>query len=858
MPAYGLDDRPKSPKRDAPRDAQRERDAEGAEPSDFDGSTRSPNQEFMPLRIKVKPAYQPKNAARPSGAGDEGPKRKIYAQTVAVHEGQPAIPPTLFPRGNAPEEVALDAARGAVPAGARSMHNRQTTAESTSWLDTIDESGGSSDSSVHSRSNSIGLRRKHIRTGSGDTEAEFDAALDAAVEAAYDDGYEPASDTENQFRGSEAPAEARQPSVDTSNVRRIVDQARRRAREAEREAALVAAQAQENAAHNVSNGSRAFRADSVELDYRGAEEREEQEILEEMTRDYAFDDLEHDGRAKGPLPRESDSSGFSGRTWGSSIGSMPTSAGTPLSSVAETLSLPPPPKPLPKQPVPSSQPTSTQTRYSAHDSGDSSDMTASLPTPLNGPSQRPLGSAIGVRDRRLSGQQVKTLKIDTNTRPPRSQAAPRTQPVIEMESPALGALFDGGPKSASLLDDLASRQANGATKHLLAVDSTQRVTTPLSGSFSADTTSATSGSGFFEKDRAGRPNPPQGVPPSSPARGASKPSTGHGILRKNFSSSSLKSLRQPSATPPPAEDSPSLWGSRGGQSSSTSRREGLARDVPDLPSTAHLNAGDPTTTPLGSAFLRNDLHTADESLQQAPSDDRPATLEPCPESFLLRPFWLMRTIHQAVAHPKGGYISMRLFVPRDAWRVENVKLKNIDEKVANCDLLTAALLNLSKVDTLDADAVLEEMQAFELLLDQVQGQLVKKLGTEVGVNGSLSLFKALPAPDEGGLHQETLGGKGAGAGSKSYLSSWKKLRSKSSGASGLPSSLGNGTNRDLAREAQSLRSLPMTTSLTSKPVKKGLSRMSGIGPYSHYMASLARLCEAVQVLGTLMSSHAAW
>ena len=73
----------------------------------------------------------------------------------------------------------------------QSTHQRVQSTESTSWLDTIDESGGSScSSSVHSLSPK-GVRRKHLRTTSGGTEAEFDAALDAAVEAAYNDGYEP-------------------------------------------------------------------------------------------------------------------------------------------------------------------------------------------------------------------------------------------------------------------------------------------------------------------------------------------------------------------------------------------------------------------------------------------------------------------------------------------------------------------------------------------------------------------------------------------------------------------------------------------------------------------------------------------
>ena len=326
---------------------------------------------------------------------------------------------------------------------------------------------------------------------------------------------------------------------------------------------------------------------------------------------------------------------------------------------------------------------------------------------------------------------------------------------------------------------------------------------------------------------------------------------GPGILRKNFSSSSLKSLRQPSGTPPPGEESP---GTRLSSSSHQPRRDGLPLEVPDLPPNLLPIIRKPGFASGNSTFLSEGIYAGDVATQRPAKDGSPSPLEPCPESFLLRPFWLMRAIYQAITHPKGGFISTRLFMPRDAWRVENVKLKNIDEKVASCDLLTAALLNLAKVDTLDADAVLEEMQAFELLLDQVQGQLARKLGAEVGVGGSMALFKSTPALDENGAaNPDAPPGRAASAGGKSYLSSWKKLRSKSSGPSGLPSTFGSSNAREAAREPQAVRSLPMTASLNAKPLKRGKGDLLGIGPNAHYMASLGRLCEAAQILGSLKS-----
>lgn len=70
--------------------------------------------------------------------------------------------------------------------------------QSTSWLDTIDESGASSPVSTNTKL-SLYLGGTHSHHASNGTEAEFDAALDAAVEAAYDEGLEPALNEQEDF-----------------------------------------------------------------------------------------------------------------------------------------------------------------------------------------------------------------------------------------------------------------------------------------------------------------------------------------------------------------------------------------------------------------------------------------------------------------------------------------------------------------------------------------------------------------------------------------------------------------------------------------------------------------------------------
>jgi hypothetical protein len=191
-------------------------------------------------------------------------------------------------------------------------------------------------------------------------------------------------------------------------------------------------------------------------------------------------------------------------------------------------------------------------------------------------------------------------------------------------------------------------------------------------------------------------------------------------------------------------------------------------------------------------------------------------------------------------------LSTKLFIPRDVWRVKNVKLKGVEEKISNCDLLTAALLKLSKVDMYDADAVLEEMQTFESVLDQVQMSLSKKIGSEVGVQGAMPLFKAAQALDDVTTFDAPPPRVSNGP-SKSYLSSWRKLRSKNSGfgAGSMPSS------KEPSKDHLTISSLPMTPIPNAQHASRNISQVQFNGPNANYMSALARLCDAAQVLGEL-------
>lgn len=682
-------------------------------------------------------------------------------------------------------------------------HRRNLSHESASWLDPIDESGGSTNSSVHSRSSSR-VTRKHIRQPSGDTEAEFDAALDAAVEAAYDDGYEPLE-----------PAMTYDDEVDEDRIvtsMRGVELAEELARQTEREAAIKIAQEHERRRQ----ASLGHQVESYGGDFFDANDSDEEEerMLEEMTRGYVMEDftLDQQSRSQSSVPRESDSSGLTSRTWHSSMGSNPPTGMTTLSGASEILS-----------------------------SGHLHKASSPLPPPTQSLPQPPLNrppSTTGVRNRRLSGQTTKKLKIETSKLgPPPAMPPPHITASSAVQSQ---------PTSSYIAQQ---RQALSAISTRPGPFSTRAPSSPVRGLSLADATNPVSPPGGQDDE----------VRVDSPL--SSQPG-----VRNNFSSSSLKSLRSRQISMPHIDDVDPLPMTPLSQQVSNSSVSRLPT-MPPLPTPIATSFGDKTAGGFsGSHLFDSDFHSP---VVQSPSlthhdrqqhPDIPLPLEPCPSDPMFRPFWLMRALYQTLAHPRGGYISNRLFVPQDAWKVKGVKLRNIEDKMSQCDLLTAALLKLARVDSTDADAVLDEMQSFETILETVQATLSRRLGTEVGTQGMVTFkdekeSEAPPVP-----RNNSISGKGGAF-------SWRRLRSKGS-AVNLASTYGVKTNShggsasavpgilesDVISPGGSMPSLPMVAHPSSRPAKRDVSLAKFDGPNANYMASLARLFDAAQTVGRSLST----
>ncbi|KIW03040.1 uncharacterized protein PV09_05692 [Verruconis gallopava] len=743
------------------------------------------------------------------------------------------IPPPLSPRrlqtSQSDSQATIEKLQPAADTVAVTEHSRVNSGNSISWLDTIDESAGSSDDmSVHSLRDGA-INRKHVRVPSGDTEAEFDAALDAAVEAAYADGMEP-------FDYEDEPTLDYKDAVLSEPVKQMVDTERKRL--SDRSQIIQQAHARTKQLTKEGQFSSRISRDLYRL---SDDDLEEERILEEIQKDFGFD---FGLKSKPNPPRQSDSSEYSGAsTYHSSMSSSKAATASSLSTVSEsTVDIgSSPPKPVQELPRLSEESTTVRDSLALMSAGQTT-FGGPLPTPNANNSAT---AGMGVRSRRMSGQNAKQLKIETNVPPKKS--LPQPPPTA--------------PPTTVHLDDAQS------AKPLTAKSDTQLFPDTLPPQPPTTLITKSSPVSRAQDSQGARDAIPT---PTTPAPGLGLSGSGESrspgnkekpvALKKNKSSISLKT-RNVSVSSPDGSDvgSASTPLSTSFTNFSNNSRKNLLYKDTNVPPTPGLPSfGENLSRSASNVNLfESDLHSPYVPGSPNPmAANAPIPLEPCPESHLLRPYWLMRCFYQTIAHPRGGYLSTKLFVPRDVWRVKGVKIKAMEEKIANCDLLTAGLLKLHKVDSLDAEAVLEEMQQFELVLDQVQSNLSKKLGSDVSVQGIQSLFKDAPSlsgevvsPSD--VTSTSSSGSRAVSQGKSFLSSMRKLRSKSSAVTLTPSSSGITTGvRDpgASKDALTLSTLPMTNLANPRFAKRDVSRLEVSGPHASYMESLARLCDAVQII----------
>lgn len=762
-------------------------------------------------------------------------------------------------------------------------HSRQGSEVSTSWLNTIDESGGS----VSGESSPGWTKKKPRRQSEREMrlereremmlqfEDDFDTQLDAAVEAAYDDGYEVdyTYDRDEEILMMKSP-------------RMNVERAKQRVREVEQEMELEIQKEKERRLQRERLGFSERRGDP-ELDFfddRDDDDSEDERMLEEMTRGYTLDDFEFNLDSKTALPREpastysdptlplgreSGSSGYSSGTWAGSIGSSHMLNGAcQLSTVAEAPSTPPP-IPVPSSllfagtpPQPPLEPILLISGPLVTSSGkDTAEPQPDLPIPnITSIPSLAISKVSSVRTRRLSALSG-PLMIETFGPVSNGSAGFSTVPTTVVRGPSPQLDIDSEPSSEPpplppITPPLSipPKSANAAIPASRPGTSGEMQEPP-----------ATAG-GYRRK--LSSPTPPNlelpggilsPVPLSkavsddessgSPGRFMPRIPGIPGALRQIQSSASLKSRNIASPdTEPPSTGGNGLFSS----SSASNLRKAFPRSVAPTPSVMPIT---PMVLPPTGGLPAGGMHLFESKLHSPASPNSaehlaantPVPLEPCPGEALSKPYWLMRCLYQTVAHPRGGYISARVFVPREVWFIKGVKIKAIDDKISACDLVSAALSKLATVKMDDINAICNEMDYLEGVLDRVQTVLSKKLGNDVGAAGARTLYGTDGSIPENGSNSDMVTKSTGVNGGKSYFS-LRKLRTKNSNTT---LSSGYGSSSNLAGEYNFAASgLPKVGAAdqSTQPVRN-LEGVTFGGPHAAYISALARLFDSAQILG---------
>ena len=810
--------------------------------------------------------------------------------------GAPALSPRFSPRKadeygvTRPESNGSDASQLSGPPHdhhsslKHSASPRNSGEVSTSWLNTIDESGSSNGelspeftrNDYRSFEMTTEEEQREIDAMGPQFQEDFDTQLDAAVEAAYG-VYEVDYSLQNEEMTEE------EEMMMLKSPRENVERAKERVRAVERE--IEKEQQKEQEQRERMGYFKPQRESDIDMDFfEGLDEddSEEERLLEEMTKGYRLDDSHFDRDAMTALPKEressstqytadsvmrgSNSSGYSGTTWGSTGSAQGISANNnALTTVTEAPSTPPLHE-LPSPPDVAKYQEDSELQESPSKPPPPPPVAQSMAPPaING--VLAANKSGGLRSRRLSAlsEGLEPLKIESpgqqnlniNTTIPTTiiqgasplfnepRSAPANDPPPIPNIPPLNVLPKSPrtalppvsrPGTSNGLRDLPIPESPDEELPVIA-DGTQ--TPPIS-----TLQKTLSDEGLYGMARAESPAKFQLRMPVLP-------------LRQIHSSASLRSRNHGPSGESPVTPNTGLFAS-----SSTSNLRNLPRSTtPATPSLIpmtpmHLPNGTSQSVMGGMSLFDGRLQPDEQDLSHA--DDTtstlPVPLEPCPIEALSKPFWLMRALYQTIAHPRGGFISTRLFVPREVWSMKGVKLKSIDDKISACDLVTAALLKLATVKQDEVNAIFEEMQSLENVLERVQQTLTKRLGNEVGSQGARALYGDPNASTPDGVNGDMITKHGITAGSSRAFFHIRKLRTKASSTAMAQSfSAQSSASSSSTAEVIDGPSLPTIADSAAAPIpKRNLDAIQYSGPHAQYIAALAKLFDSAQILGKLI------
>jgi len=153
----------------------------------------------------------------------------------------------------------------------------------------------------------------------------------------------------------------------------------------------------------------------------------------------------------------------------------------------------------------------------------------------------------------------------------------------------------------------------------------------------------------------------------------------------------------------------------------------ISQPTPTTPTTAYLSfaAESQGNKDMPNILLSNNSlpYSIEYLLMEKPHNvPKPEML---PSKMIMRPFWLMRLLSRSMY--EGGYLTPRLYVPRQLWYQRGVKYVAIDTKYQACINLVQHLQKIRNTKVENCSEVYEVLRGLENEMEAIQNMLSKKL-----------------------------------------------------------------------------------------------------------------------------------
>jgi len=150
----------------------------------------------------------------------------------------------------------------------------------------------------------------------------------------------------------------------------------------------------------------------------------------------------------------------------------------------------------------------------------------------------------------------------------------------------------------------------------------------------------------------------------------------------------------------------------------------ISQPTPTTPTTAYVPFGINDQMSINKDSLTNSLPYSIEYLLLEKPHDVPEP-EMLPQKIILRPFWLMRLLSRSMY--EGGYLTPRVYVPKQLWYQKGVKYVAIETKYQACINLLQHLQKIKDTNVENPSEIYEVLVILESETSAIQNMLAKKL-----------------------------------------------------------------------------------------------------------------------------------